>query len=53
MQQEVNKLIYNETFNRIGFVPLDKNVGYQSANYKMKLRIWLNGNNRRASFDKH
>jgi len=42
-QQGLNKLIYNKTFNRIGYVPLDEEVGYQMANYKMRLRIWQNG----------
>jgi hypothetical protein len=42
-QQGLNKLIYNKTFNRIGFVPLDENVGNQMANYKMRLRIWQDG----------
>ena len=42
LQQGINKLIYNKTFNRIGYVPLDEKAGYQMANYKMRLRIWVN-----------
>lgn len=42
LQQGINKLIYNKTFNRIGYVPLDEKAGYQMTNYKMRLRIWAN-----------
>ncbi|MDR1679192.1 MAG: hypothetical protein LBR81_05370 [Prevotellaceae bacterium] len=43
--QGINKLIYEKTYKRIGFVPLDEKVGFQSATYKMRLRIYQNGKN--------
>lgn len=45
LEQGINKLIYKKTFKRLGFVPLDEKVGYQMAAYKMKIRIWENGDN--------
>ncbi|MCL2414942.1 MAG: hypothetical protein FWC94_06815, partial [Bacteroidales bacterium] len=37
-------LIHDRTFNRVGFVPLDRRSGSQMANYKMNVRIYQHGN---------